>query len=124
MHMIDHVTGIITAVGDKVLTIDMGSLGLCVAVANSAIFEVGKIQKLHLYLHWNQEQGPTLYGFSHDHERAVFLLVTSCSGIGPKIGLSVLASIGPAQCVQAIQQENPKMLAQVPGIGLKKAEQI
>lgn len=122
--MIDNITGNITAVGDKTLIVETGPLGLCVLVANPTLFTIGNSQKLYLHMHWNQEQGPSLYGFIHEYERAIFLLVTSCSGIGPKIGLAVLASIGAAQFLQAVQQENPKFLSQVPGIGLKKAEQI
>ncbi len=122
--MIDHITGNITAVSDKAVTVEVGPLGLSILVANSTLFAIGNSQKLYLHMHWNQEHGPSFYGFVHEYERGLFLLVTSCSGIGPKIGLAILASIGAAQFLQAVQEENPKFLSQVPGIGLKKAEQI
>ena len=61
---------------------------------------------LHTYLHWNQEQGPSIFGFASDIEREVFLLIISCSGIGPKIGLAVLAQIGSQSFIRAVQQED------------------
>jgi holliday junction DNA helicase RuvA len=122
--MLNYITGTITKINDKMLTIDTGPLGLAIVVPNAQLFEMGKLQKLYLHMHWNQEQGPSLYGFVHEHERTLFLLIIGCSGIGPKIAMAVLATMGSALFVAAIQDENPKALAQVPGIGIKKAEQI
>lgn len=122
--MLNYITGTVTAISDKILTVEVGPLGLAIVVPNAQLFEIGKAPKLYLHMHWNQEQGPSLYGFMHEHERTIFLLVISCSGIGPKIGMAVLATMGPGLFVAAIQDENPKALAQVPGIGMKKAEQI
>jgi len=122
--MLNHITGTISAISDKIVILEAGPLGLAITVPNPQLFEAGRQQKLYLHLHWNQEQGPALYGFVSEHERTIFLLVISCSGIGPKIAMAVLATLGPALFVAAVQDENPKSLAQVPGIGMKKAEQI
>ncbi len=122
--MLNYITGTIAALSDKILTLESGPFGLAITVPNPGLFEVGKLQKLYLHLHWNQEQGPSLYGFSSEQERAVFLLIISCSGIGPKIAIAALATMGAEAFVTAIQEENPKALSQVPGIGMKKAEQI
>ena len=79
---------------------------------------------MQTYMHWNQDNGPTLYGFNSILEKTVFLLIISCSGIGPKIGLAVLHHLEPATFVQAIIEENIKVLSSISGIGAKKAEQI
>lgn len=122
--MIDYMTGTVTAIRDKGIIMQVGPIGIAISVPTPVMFQSGSPQNLYIYMHWNQEQGPSLYGFLHDYERALFLCIIGCPGIGPKIGLAVLASIGAAQFVSAIQQENPKLLSQVPGIGIKKAEQI
>ncbi len=75
-------------------------------------------------MHWNQEQGPSLFGFLSELEKTVFLLIISCSGIGPKIALAALGELTPAQFLQAIQEGNTKALSSVSGIGAKKAEQM
>ena len=56
--------------------------------------------------------------------KIVFLLIISCSGIGPKIGLAVLNHLEPTAFLQAIIEENVKVLSSISGIGTKKAEQI
>ena len=57
-------------------------------------------------------------------EKTTFLLIISCSGIGPKIGLAILNQLDPAIFLQAILEENIKTLSSISGIGAKKAEQI
>lgn len=122
--MIYTITGVIKAQYDQALLIDIGSIGLLVQVPQGSNYQVDSIITLHTYFHWNQEQGPSLFGFASDIEREVFLLIISCSGIGPKIGLAVLAQIGSQSFIRAIQQENVAALSKVSGIGAKKAEQI
>ncbi len=48
----------------------------------------------------------------------------SCSGVGPRLGLAMLADLGAAQCIQAIHKGDDRILSKVSGIGTKKAEQI
>ena len=54
----------------------------------------------------------------------MFLLIISCTGIGPKIGLAVIAQLGYQPFIRAVQQEDILALSKVSGIGAKKAEQI
>ncbi len=122
--MISTITGSIKAVEGKLLTVDIGFLSLAVQVPLGAQFVKGKKVELFTHMHWNQEQGPTLFGFATELERMVFLLVISCSGLGPKIALAVLADLGPQAFIQAVQQGNDKVLSKVSGIGAKKAEQV
>ena len=79
---------------------------------------------LHTYLHWNQEQGPSLFGFLQSLDKDVFLLVISCSGIGPKMGLSILEQLDASQFLQLIIEENITELSKLKSIGAKKAEQL
>lgn len=122
--MISHITGIITNTTDKQVLVDTGIFGLCVQVPNGVQYPLNKPATLYIHMHWNQEQGPSLYGFSTQLEKTVFLLLTSCSGIGPKIGLAVLADLGPERFLETVQTINHSALSKVNGIGTKKAEQI
>ncbi len=122
--MISHITGIITHNTDKQVLIDTGTFGLCIQVPTSVHYTINKVATLFVHMHWNQDQGPSLYGFSTQLEKTVFLLLTSCSGIGPKIGLAVLADLGPERFLETVQTVNHNALSKVTGIGTKKAEQI
>lgn len=122
--MVATISGIITALGEQHIVIEQSGIGFELFVATPASYTIQQQIILQTYLHWNQENGPTLYGFSNHIEKTVFLLIISCSGIGPKIGLAVLHHLDPATFLQAILEENIKVLSSISGIGAKKAEQI
>lgn len=123
-HMIDFVSGQVVAINDDSIIINIGNIGLKVGVALSESFKVDQSVKLYSYMHWNQENGPSLYGFISNLEKEVFLLVISCSGVGPKLGLAVLKDLGVGLFLDAISKEDDRILSKVSGIGSKKAEQI
>lgn len=124
--MVSYLTGIVKCREKQLLVLDIGSMGLVVHVANAALFGATNQESItvHTYFHWNQENGPTLFGFLTELERTVFLLIIGCSGIGPKIGLAVLDGMGPQRFLDAIQTSNDSALSKVSGIGAKKAEQM
>lgn len=99
-------------------------IGFDVAVVQPALFESGKTVELYTHMHWNQENGPSMYGFSSAQERDFFVLIIGCSGIGPKIALAILEQIDIADFVRAIQTGDGLSLSKLKGIGLKKAEQL
>ncbi len=122
--MIDYLTGSVKEVNEQSVTVDIGNIGIAIQVASGFLFQVGKKVTIHVYIHWNQEQGPTIFGFSSVLDRQVFLLIISCTGIGPKIALAVLHDLSAKKFLQAVQTGNDTILNSVSGIGTKKAEQI
>ena len=89
----------------------------------SAIGEPGSEVALRVHTHV-REDAIQLFGFLSQSEKESFLLLTSVSGIGPKLALSVLSSLSVTDLVQAIQSEDVEKLATVPGIGKKSAGRI
>lgn len=124
--MIDYVKGRVQHVGMRQLSIFSESLqlGFTINVLDVNSFFLGDMTELYLYMHWNQEQGPSLYGFKTMLERELFILINGCAGIGPKMALAILSQIDVADFVQAIQSSDIKTLSRLKGIGAKKAEQL
>ena len=122
--MIATLSGIIKTIDEQTIVIEQAGIGFELCVATPLSFSINQQVTVQTYLHWNQDNGPTLYGFNSTIEKMVFLLIISCSGIGPKIGLAVLNHLDPATFLQAIIEENIKVLSSISGIGAKKAEQI
>ncbi len=122
--MFSYVTGKIAFITEGAITIDIFGLGMQFSVPNESIFKVKEPVQLYAYMHWNSESGPSLFGFSSELEKKIFLLLISCSGIGPKMALAVLAHLPPALLIKVIQENDEKALSGVSGIGAKKAEQI
>lgn len=71
-----------------------------------------------------REDAMTLYGFATPAERACFDIVRGVAGIGPKIGLAVVAVLGPTGLADAIRREDLAALMRVPGIGRKGAQRF
>jgi len=122
--MLHKVTGKVRRISPQTLAVSVGPIEFELAVPNSALFQDVTDGSFHTHLHWNQENGPSLYGFASELERQIFLLATSCAGIGPKVGLAVLAELGPQEFLRAIQGNDDRALSKVNGIGPKKAEHI
>lgn len=122
--MLNMISGTVSGFEGGMVTIDTGLLGFGVTVPSTTQCIIGKKIKLFVHMHWNAEQGPSLYGFVNELDKTVFLLIISCSGIGPKIALAALGQLGGAVFVQAVQQGNQTMLSKISGIGAKKAEQM
>jgi Holliday junction DNA helicase RuvA len=72
-----------------------------------------------------REDAHTLYGFMSTAERDLFrLLITTVSGIGPKIALNVLSGISVTAFRGAVAKGDLKALSQISGVGKKTAERI
>ncbi len=71
-----------------------------------------------------REDSLTLYGFADDDEKAIFELVQTASGVGPKVAQAITAVLGPDDVRRAIATDDTKTLTKVPGIGQKGAQRI
>ena len=122
--MISQLTGTIKTIKEHGVILQVAGIGFDVAVSTPGNLAAKKEATLYIYMDWNQENGPSLYGFVTEQEKTVFSLITSCHGIGPKIALSMLQQMSPSQVIQAITTNDIKALSSINGIGTKKAEQI
>lgn len=122
--MVEYISGTVKAYQDGMLVLEVGVLALNIHVCQKSIFTADERVLLYIHLHWNQENGPNLYGFSNQLEKKIFNLVLSCAGAGPKIALAVLSDLGAEQFLEAVQAADDKALSSVSGIGPKKAEQM
>lgn len=122
--MISQLTGTVTLLQEHSITLNVSGIGFDIAVLHQNNLIKDKSATLYIYMDWNQENGPSLYGFSTIEEKTVFMLITSCHGIGPKIAVSMLQQMNPGQIIEAINTNDTKALSSINGIGIKKAEQI
>ena len=71
-----------------------------------------------------REDGWSLYGFDTDHERTLFQRLLGATGIGPKLALALLSTLGGQRVVQSIKGNDVAALTVTPGIGKKTAERM
>jgi Holliday junction DNA helicase RuvA len=71
-----------------------------------------------------REDGWFLYGFSEEQERATFRLLTSVQGIGPKVALGILSTLGVERLYKALFHQESEVLCQAEGVGPKLARRL
>ena len=123
--MIASVEGRVAGRADDALVVAVGGVGLrvlCPAPVVAAT-RVGDLIALHTHL-VVREDDLFLVGFSSPEELHFFELLTTVSGVGPRLALAVLSTLSPDNLRLAIGQDQPELLARVPGIGKKTAQKI
>ena len=123
--MIAHLDGLVCAIAPEGAVIEVGGVGLLVQATPGTLagLRTGERARVATSL-VVREDALTLYGFASDDERDVFELVQTCSGVGPRLALAMLASFSPDGLRQAIASEDVAALTRVPGIGRKGAQRI
>ncbi len=130
--VITRITGTLKALSDNVLTLAVGVMEYEVLIPEFTRrhlqAEVDRQISLHTieYLEGNPMQGrltPRLIGFLSEAEREFFELFCSVDGVGARKALR--AMVRPVQEVAtAIEEQDTKLLAALPGIGPAMAERI
>ena len=123
--MIASVRGTVAALGPDGAVIEVGGVGLAVSCSPGTLarLRVGEQARLATSL-VVREESLTLFGFADDDERALFELLQTANGVGPKLAQAMLAVHPPRELRRAIATSDLAALTQVPGIGRKGAERI
>ena len=124
--MIGYLKGNLIQKSPNQVVLDIGGVGYCAWVPLSTYFELGEIDErveLFIYTHVT-DNSLSLYGFSSEDEREIFLKLISISGIGPKISLNILSGIEASDLEDAIRRSDVARISLVPGVGKKTALRI
>ena len=108
------------------VVVDTGSVGYRLFVSLNtlvALPDVGEELTLHTVT-VVRDDAMHLYGFSDIYEKDLFNLLVQVKGIGPKVALSLLGGLKPADLKKAISREDAGWISTVPGVGRKTAERI
>ena len=77
-----------------------------------------------LAFHCVREDDEMLFGFATSDERALFVKLTSVSGVGPKIAIAILSGASISELATAIAGGDAKRISAIKGVGKKTAEKI
>ena len=124
--MIALLTGRLAFKAPTHLVLDVQGVGYEVFIPLSSYYGLPNLsENTSLSVHTHvREDAIQLFGFLTSQEKEAFVLLTSVSGVGPKLALSVLSALPVSDLVSAIQSENVEKLTTVPGIGNKSASRL
>ncbi len=124
--MIARLSGILIEKSITQCVVDVRGIGYRVVVPLTTFYELPEIGQpvvIHIHTHV-REDAFNLYGFHSMEDRAVFQLMISVSGIGPKLAINILSGIAAGGLIQAVTKEDLKRLTGIPGVGKKTAERM
>lgn len=123
--MIAALRGSVLSVEPTAAVIEAGGVGYAVQAtpATLAGLRVGQEAFVHTSL-VVREDSMTLFGFADADEREVFDVLQTVSGVGPKLALTILATLTPDQLRQAVANADIAALTRVSGVGKKGAQRL
>ena len=124
--MIASLTGRLAFKAPTYLVLDVHGVGYEVFIPLSTYYGLPNLsESISLSVHTHvREDAIQLFGFLTSQEKDAFVLLTSVSGVGPKLALSVLSALPVSNLVSAIQSGDIEKLTTVPGIGNKSASRL
>ena len=123
--MIGHLEGRVLELQPGLVVLEAGGVGYEVHIPISAHpFLSGRERAtLHVHTHVREDQ-LTLFGFPSRRDRDVFRMLLGVSGVGPRTALALLSGLTPDDIGAAVEGEQWRRLAAVPGIGRRTAERL
>jgi len=124
--MIGKLKGLIDSYGEDFVILDVGGVGYqvhCSARTLQHLPSPGEAAVLSIETYVREDQ-IKLFGFRTDQEREWFRLLQTVQGVGAKVALAVLGTLGPSDLANAIALRDKAAVARTPGVGPKVAERI
>ena len=124
--MLYSVKGELIHIEPRVAVVSCGGVGFrCQITMNTArqLPSVGNEAMLYTMMNV-REDAIELFGFATQEELASFKQLTAISGVGPKVGLSILSELSPEKVALAVAAGDYKALTKAAGVGPKLAQRI
>ena len=124
--MIAHLNGTLLSKQATSVIVDVAGVGYEVTIPLSTFYDLEDVNtpvQLRIYTHV-REDTLQLFGFKTARERDLFLKIISVSGIGPKLGITLLSGMSADEMIASIRTNNLARLTLIPGIGRKTAERL
>ncbi|MFN4059100.1 MAG: Holliday junction branch migration protein RuvA, partial [Roseinatronobacter sp.] len=124
--MIGKITGVLDARGADHVLIDVRGVGYIVHVSDRTLMALpGLGEAVSLYTELVvREDLMQLFGFLTMAEKEWHRVLTSVQGVGAKMSLALLGTLGPEGVARAIALGDAGALRKAPGVGPKLAQRI
>lgn len=126
--MFDYLKGKLAykSLNDNLLTIDVNGVGYLIQLTArdlSKLSEIGtEVKAFTVLIH--KEDSMSLCGFLQKEDRDIFKILTSVSGVGPKMALMLLDEFESYEIISLVVSNDFKALTRAKGVGPKLAQKI
>ena len=123
--MIGYIKGKVLSSENGVVLLENSGIGYEITCSASVYQKLLSAKEGAVYTYLAvREDDVSLYGFESLEEKKMFLKLISVSGVGPKMGITVLSNMKLSDLATKIATSDVKGLSAVKGLGKKTAERI
>ncbi len=124
--MYDYIKGILISKNSPNIVVENNNIGysiLCNSRTISLLGEINSEAKIYTKL-IHKEDSMTICGFFAKEDRTIFDILTSVSGVGTKVALTLLDEFSGSELIGAVIDEDYKLISRAKGVGAKMAQKI
>lgn len=123
--MLGYVKGKLIFCDQNTVILETNGIGFEITCSSSLLTRLVKDDGGEAYTYLAvKEDGVSLYGFDNIAEKNMFLKLITVSGVGPKMGITILSGTSLNSLAMYIAASDVKSLAKIKGLGKKTAERI
>ena len=123
--MYAYIRGIVSDIASDRAVLEAAGVGYELFAGRKTLDKLILGEEARLYTHLHLAEGvQALYGFYTEEEREMFRRLIGISRVGPKLAVSVLSVMEPADVISAVVTDNPAAFDPVQGMGRKMAQRV
>ena len=124
--MFDYLKGKLIEINSPYCTIEVNKIGYQILANERILSELDtKEEDIKIFTKLiHKEDSMYLCGFKHKQDRIIFDILTGVSGVGVKVAFSLLDEFSTQELIEAVLEENHKLISKTKGIGPKMAQKI
>lgn len=123
--MIEFLKGRVHSTDRGYLVLETNGVGYIINMVSRELHTFYKNEEVFINIRLIlREDAAILYGFKDSETRNAFDLLTSVTGIGPKLAVGILDGDDVSNIAKYILSKDEKSLTKLPGVGKKTAQRI
>lgn len=123
--MYSFISGKVVEKNPAYVVIDNQGIGYIINISLNTFTAIGEQAEVKLFVHLAiREDAHVLYGFYTEEERSLFNQLITVSGVGCNTARLILSSLTVRETIDAISNNNIRLIQSVKGIGAKTAQRI
>lgn len=123
--MYEYIKGTLAEINPAYAIVETGNIGYFINISLHTFSNISGKKEVKLLIHQIvRDDAHLFFGFADKHEREIFRMLISVSGIGANTARMMLSTLSPTELSKAIMEADVNLLKSIKGIGIKSAQRV